>query len=88
LVYGHSHDSPLIDTGNYLLIIVAITGGLSFFAMQCGLQTAIYNALFSTQVRYSGASRGYQIGAILDAAFAQSIAVLLRQEFGIINVSM
>jgi hypothetical protein len=50
LVYGHSHDSPLIDTGNYLLIIVGITGGLSFFAMQCGLQTAIYNALFSTQV--------------------------------------
>jgi metabolite-proton symporter len=79
---------PLIDTGNYLLIIVAITGGLSFLAMQYGPQAAFYTELFSTQVRYSGASLGYQIGAILGGAFAPSIAVLLWKEFGVIYVSV
>jgi metabolite-proton symporter len=78
---------PLIDTGNYLLIIVAITGGLSFLAMQYGPQAAFYTELFSTQVRYSGASLGYQIGAILGGAFAPTIAVLLWKEFGVIYVS-
>jgi MFS family permease len=79
---------PLIDTGNYILIVVAITGGLSFLAMQYGPQAAFYTELFSTQVRYSGASLGYQIGAILGGAFAPSIAVLLWKEFGIIYVSV
>lgn len=79
---------PLIDTGNYLLIILAISGGLSFLAMQYGPQAAFYTELFSTQVRYSGASLGYQIGAILGGAFAPSIAVLLWKEFGIIYVSV
>jgi metabolite-proton symporter len=78
---------PLIDTGNYLLIIIAITGGLSFLAMQYGPQAAFYTELFSTQVRYSGASLGYQIGAILGGAFAPTIAVLLWKEFGVIYVS-
>ena len=79
---------PLIDTGNYLLIIIAITGGLSFLAMQYGPQAAFYTELFSTRVRYSGASLGYQIGAILGGAFAPSIAVLLWKEFGIFYVSV
>jgi hypothetical protein len=39
-------------------------------------------------VRYSGASLGYQIGAILGGAFAPSIAVLLWKEFGVIYVSV
>jgi MFS family permease len=78
---------PLIDTGNYLLIILAITGGLTFLGMQYGPQAAFYTELFSTHVRYSGASLGYQIGAILGGAFAPSLAVLLWKEYGIIYVS-
>ena len=79
---------PLIDTGNFFFIIVGIAGGLSFLAMQYGPQAAFYTELFTTQVRYSGASLGYQIGAILGGAFAPSIAVLLWKEFGIIYVSV
>ena len=56
--------------------------------MQYGPQAAFYTELFTTQVRYSGASLGYQIGAILGGAFAPSIAVLLWKEFGIIYVSV
>ena len=79
---------PLIDTGNFFLIVVGISGGLSFMAMQYGPQAAFYTELFSTQVRYSGASLGYQIGAILGGAFAPTIAVLLWKEFGILYVSI
>ncbi len=79
---------PLIDTGNFFLIVIAISGGLSFMAMQYGPQAAFYTELFSTQVRYSGASLGYQIGAILGGAFAPTIAVLLWKEFGIVYVSV
>ena len=79
---------PLIDTGSLPLIIVAIALGLAFLGMQCGLQAAYFTELFSTQVRYSGASLGYQIGAIIGGALAPTIAVLLWNELGIFFVSL
>ena len=79
---------PLIDTGNALLICLAITMGLLFLGMQYGPQAAYFTELFSTEVRYSGASLGYQIGAILGGALAPTIAVLLWDSFGIFYVSV
>ena len=55
---------PLIDTGDPMMIGFAITMGLLFLGMQYGPQAAYFTELFSTEVRYSGASLGYQIGAI------------------------
>lgn len=78
---------PLIDTGNFLLILVGITGGLGFLGMQYGPQAAFFTELFSTHVRYSGASLGYQIGAILGGALAPTFAVLLWNNYGIVWVS-
>jgi MFS family permease len=78
---------PLIDTGNFALIVLGIAGGLGFLGMQYGPQAAFYTELFSTHVRYSGASLGYQIGAILGGALAPTIAVLLWQNYGIVYVS-
>ncbi len=79
---------PMIDTGSLSLIIVGITLGLVFVGMQYGPQAAYFTELFSTEVRYSGASLGYQIGAILGGALAPTIAVLLWNELGIIFVSV
>ena len=79
---------PLIDTGNTLFICLAITMGLLFLGMQYGPQAAYFTELFSTEVRYSGASLGYQIGAILGGALAPTIAVLLWDSFGIFYVSV
>ncbi|MEL0152551.1 MAG: MFS transporter [Halieaceae bacterium] len=79
---------PLIDTGNPMLIGFAITVGLLFLGMQYGPQAAYFTELFSTEVRYSGASLGYQIGAILGGALAPTIAVLLWRDFGIFYVSV
>ena len=54
---------PLVDTGNFWLIVLAISGGLTFVSMMYGPQAAFFTELFSTEVRYSGATLGYQFGA-------------------------
>ena len=79
---------PLIDTGSLPLIVLGITMGLAFLGMQYGPQAAYFTELFSTEVRYSGASLGYQIGAIVGGALAPTVAVLLWNELGIIFVSI
>jgi len=79
---------PLIDTGDPVLICVAVTMGLVFLGMQYGPQAAFFTELFSTEVRYSGASLGYQLGAIVGGALAPTIAVLLWNNFGIFWVSV
>jgi MFS family permease len=78
---------PLVDTGNFWLIVLAISGGLTFVSMMYGPQAAFFTELFTTEVRYSGATLGYQFGAIVGGAFAPTIAVKLWTEFDIIWVS-
>lgn len=79
---------PLVDTGNFWLIVLAVSGGLVFLAMMYGPQAAFFTELFSTEVRYSGATLGYQFGAILGGAFAPTIAVKLWTELDIFFVSV
>ncbi|MHA6626538.1 MFS transporter [Pseudonocardia sichuanensis] len=68
----------LADTGNPVLIVVGMVVGLNLFhdAMY-GPQAAFFSELFSTGVRYSGASLGYQFGAVLSGGFAPLIATVL-----------
>ena len=56
--------------------------------MMYGPQAAFFTELFSTEVRYSGASLGYQVGAILGGAFAPTIATILWVSYDIIWVSV
>ena len=73
---------PLIDTGSFLWITLALGVGNVFFAMMYGPQAAFLAELFPTKVRYSGASLGYQLGAILGGALAPLIATAILAEFG------
>jgi len=79
---------PLIDTGNFWFIVLGLSGGLMFLGMMYGPQAAFFTELFSTEVRYSGASLGYQTGAILGGAFAPTIATILWTEYSIFWVSV
>ena len=79
---------PLVDTGNFWLIVLAVTFGLSFLSMMYGPQAAFFTELFSTEVRYSGATLGYQLGAIAGGAFAPTIAAKLWTDFDIFWVSV
>ncbi|MBV1904917.1 MAG: MHS family MFS transporter [Pseudomonadales bacterium] len=79
---------PLFDTGNFWLIVLAMSGAQVFLSMMYGPQAAFLTELFSTHVRYSGASLGYQMGAILGGALAPIIATALWSDFGTFYVAV
>ncbi|MBY8861384.1 MHS family MFS transporter [Nocardia sp. CA2R105] len=66
------------DTGNPILITLAMVVGINVFhdAMY-GPQAAFFTEMFSTRVRYSGASVGYQIGSVFAGGFSPLIATAL-----------
>ncbi|RBP68095.1 metabolite-proton symporter [Brevibacterium sanguinis] len=68
----------LADTGNPALIVIAMLIGVNFFhdAMY-GPQAAYFSELFSTGVRYSGASISYSIGSVFGGGFSPLIATAL-----------
>jgi metabolite-proton symporter len=72
---------PLLDTGSFLWICISIAVGQMFVAMMYGPQAAFVAEMFSTSVRYSGASMGYQLGAILGGGFAPIIATALLAHY-------
>ena len=68
---------PLLETGGPLGVGAAIAIALCCVAMMYGPQAALFAELFSTEVRYSGASLGYQVGVLLGGGFAPMIATAL-----------
>lgn len=74
---------PIVDTGSFLLITLALVVGLGLLhSMMYGPQAAFFAETFATRVRYSGASLGVQLGSVLGGAFAPFIAVALYARFG------
>lgn len=68
---------PLLETGSPAGVGAAIAVALGCVAMMYGPQAALFAELFSTEVRYSGASLGYQVGVLLGGGFAPMIATAL-----------
>lgn len=73
---------PLLETGSAIGVAAAIAIGLCFVAMMYGPQAALFAELFDTEVRYSGASLGYQVGVLLGGGFAPMIATALFASSG------
>ena len=71
----------LLNTGNFWAMTLALAGGLGFNSVMYGLQAAMMTEMFSTEFRYSGASLGYQIGAIFGGGFAPIIATALFAKY-------
>ncbi|TQM37029.1 MFS transporter [Pseudonocardia cypriaca] len=67
----------LIDTANLWLIFVALLVCFTVHSMMFGPQVALYSELFSTDVRFSGASLGYQVGSIFGGGLAPLITAAL-----------
>jgi metabolite-proton symporter len=68
---------PLIDSGAPFAVTMAITVALFFVSLMYGPQAALFAELFPKNVRYSGASLGYQIGSVVGGGFAPIIATAL-----------
>jgi MHS family shikimate/dehydroshikimate transporter-like MFS transporter len=65
-------------TGSHVAIVLAIVFGVNVaHDAMYGPQAAWFGELFDTRLRYSGASLGYQIGAVLSGGFAPLIAAAL-----------
>lgn len=73
---------PLVNTGNFLAITLAVTVGLLFHGMMYGPQAAFFSELFGTRMRYTGVSIGAQLSAIVAGALAPIIAVALLKAYG------
>lgn len=72
----------LVDTGSSLLAGAAIVIGLVIHSAMYAPQAAFFSELFGTEVRYSGASIGYQLASPLAGGLAPLIATALLQTSG------
>ena len=73
---------PLVDSGSPAALVLALVLGQIFLSMMYGPQAAFYSEIFTTKVRYSGASMGYQIGSVFGGALAPIIATALLTATG------
>jgi len=71
----------LLDTGSFPLIVVAAVVALVFHAAMYGPQASFIAEMFPTQVRYSGASMGYQLAGVVGGALAPIIATALLSRY-------
>jgi MHS family shikimate/dehydroshikimate transporter-like MFS transporter len=71
----------LIDTKSPAFIALALALGLGGIGIMYGPQAAFFSELFGANVRYSGASLGYQITAIFAGGLAPFIATALLALF-------
>jgi MFS family permease len=72
---------PMMDTGNDLVILAAVTIGLLFHALMYAGQPAIMAEMFPTRMRYSGVSLGYQVTSIVAGSLAPIIASSLLERY-------
>ncbi|WP_375000232.1 MFS transporter [Aeromicrobium sp. CTD01-1L150] len=73
---------PLINTANPALVITTIAIGIAAQGIMFGPLAAFVAEMFSTKVRNSGSSFGFQIAGVFGGAIAPFTAQLLLTSFG------
>jgi len=73
---------PLLSTGSTPVIVLATVVALVTHAAMYGPQAAFIAELFSTELRYSGASMGYQIAGVFGGGIAPLVSIALVSAFG------
>ena len=68
---------PLLGTGSTGVIVLAVVVALLTHAAMYGPQAAFIAELFATELRYSGASMGYQLAGVLGGGIAPIVAIAL-----------
>jgi metabolite-proton symporter len=79
----------LIGTGSVALVLISLLVGFTIHATMYGPQAALYAEMFPADVRYSGASLGYQFASVFAGGLAPFImAALLTATGGAWSVSL
>ncbi|HEY0011730.1 MAG TPA: MFS transporter [Allosphingosinicella sp.] len=73
---------PMLASGAYASIVLAVTIALVLHGAMYGPQAAMIAELFPTRIRYSGASIAYQATSIFAGSLAPIIAVYLYRAYG------
>ncbi|MFC7306890.1 MFS transporter [Streptomyces monticola] len=72
----------LIDTGSLLWLALGTFVTSCFLSIMYGPQAALFAELFTAEMRYTGASLGYQIAAVGGGGLAPFVMVLLLEATG------
>ncbi|MDT9686518.1 MFS transporter [Streptomyces sp. TRM76323] len=72
----------LIDTASLLWLAVGTFVASCFLSIMYGPQAALFAELFTAEMRYTGASLGYQISAVVGGGLAPFFMVLLLEATG------
>lgn len=73
---------PLVDGGELAVITLTISVGLTLHGVMCGAQAAFFTELFPSEVRYTGASLGYQLATVFGGTLAPLLGVALMRQAG------
>ncbi len=72
----------LINRGTFGGLVIAVTVGMLTLSMMYGPLAAFFGELFPPAIRYSGASLGYQLGAVIGGAATPLAAEALVESTG------
>ncbi|HEY2223429.1 MFS transporter [Actinomycetospora sp.] len=72
----------LIDTGSVPLVLIALLVAFTIHATMYGPQATLYAEMFPADVRFSGASLGYQVASVLAGGLAPFIMTALLAATG------
>jgi MFS family permease len=67
----------LVNTGSEALILVALVIGFTIHAVMFGPQAALFAEMFPADVRYSGASLGFQLSSVFAGGLAPIVMTAL-----------
>ncbi|MEV7289510.1 MFS transporter [Streptomyces sp. NPDC093252] len=72
---------PVVDTAEPVLVLAALLVTALFMGVVYGPIAELFSGLFKAEVRYSGASLGYQLGSILGGGIAPTVATGLYTQW-------
>ncbi|WP_433260195.1 MFS transporter [Actinosynnema sp. CS-041913] len=72
---------PLVDGGRSGVVTAVVVVGLTLHGLMTGAQSAFFAELFPSEVRYTGASLGYQSATVVGGSLVPIVGVALLQRF-------
>ncbi|PXX58386.1 metabolite-proton symporter [Nocardia tenerifensis] len=72
---------PMVNSGSPIRITVVVTIGLTLHGLLTGAQAPFFAELFPSEIRYTGASLGYQLATIVGGSLTPIIGVALLHRY-------
>lgn len=77
-----------LNNGSPAKVLIFLIIGFIIMGFSFGPMAAVLPELFSTEVRYSGASLAYNFAAIVGASIATIVAIKINENYGLMGVGL